>query len=332
MKDTSSQLEEEIAKPGFWDDNIRAQEITKELSDTKNTLSRYEDLRNEISDTKELYQLMGEVEDITEEIDSLKKRLDELEIQFILDDKDDKKDAILSIHPGAGGTEACDWAEMLLRMYLRWVERRNFSSNILDLEPGDVAGIKDVTIEVKGRYAYGYLKPEIGIHRLVRISPFDSGARRHTSFASCFVYPVVEDTKEFEIKDSELRMGTFRSSGPGGQNVNKLNTAVRITHIPTGIVVTCQSERSQYQNRVNALKVLRSKLYEMKKEEEREKLQKLEKKKTEIGWGREIRSYVFHPYKLIKDHRTELRTSDVDRVMDGDLDEFIMEWLLTKNQ
>lgn len=297
----------------------------------ENTLTLYEYLKKDINDTKELAALMDDTEDLTKEIEHLRKRLNQFEIQFLLNDRDDKNDAILSIHPGAGGTEACDWAEMLLRMYLRWVESHKFKSNILDLEPGDVAGIKDVTVEVKGKYAYGYLKSETGVHRLVRISPFDSGARRHTSFASCFVYPVIEDTKEIEIKDSELKMDTFRSSGPGGQNVNKLNTAVRITHIPSNIVVTCQSERSQYQNRVNALKVLRAKLYEMKKEEEQEKLQKLAKKKTEIGWGQEIRSYVFHPYKLIKDHRTGHKTGNVDRVMDGEIDDFIMECLLSKN-
>jgi len=273
---------------------------------------------------------MGEDKEITKEIESLEKRLSEVELQFMLRDEDDKRDAILAIHPGAGGTEACDWAEMLLRMYLKWVERHKFLANILDLEPGDVAGIKDATIEIKGKYTYGYLKSETGIHRLVRISPFDSGARRHTSFASCFVYPVIEDMVEVELKESDLKMDSFRSSGPGGQNVNKLNTAVRITHISSGIVVTCQSERSQYQNRTNALKVLRAKLYEMKREEERKKLEKLEKGKTEIGWGREIRSYVLHPYKLIKDHRSGYETSAVEKVMDGDIDDFIKEWLLLK--
>ncbi len=300
------------------------------MSNIKNTLSLYENLEGDIRDTKELFSLMGEGEDITGEIESLERRLGEVELRFMLKDENDKRDAILTIHPGAGGTEACDWAEMLLRMYLRWAERHKFSTKVLDLEPGDVAGIKDITVEVKGEYAYGYLKSEVGVHRLVRISPFDSGARRHTSFASCFVYPVVEKTGEVELKEGDLKMETFRSSGPGGQNVNKLNTAVRITHIPTGIVVTCQSERSQYQNRVNALKVLLAKLYEKKKEEERKKLEKLEKGKTEIGWGREIRSYVLHPYKLIKDHRTGCETGAVDRVMDGDIDNFIKEWLLLR--
>lgn len=300
------------------------------MSNIKNTLSLYENLEGDIRDTKELCSLMGEDEDMTGEIESLGRRLGEVELRFMLKGEDDKRDAILIIHPGAGGTEACDWAEMLLRMYLRWAERHKFSTKVLDLEPGDVAGIKDVTVEVKGEYAYGYLKSEVGVHRLVRISPFDSGARRHTSFASCFVYPVVEKTGGVELEEGDLKMETFRSSGPGGQNVNKLNTAVRIIHIPTGIVVTCQSERSQYQNRVNALKVLLAKLYEKKKEEERKKLEKLEKGKTEIGWGREIRSYVLHPYKLIKDHRTGCETGAVDRVMGGDIDNFIKEWLLLK--
>lgn len=300
------------------------------MADIKNTLSLCDSLSKDIQDTKELYSLMEDDKDIANEIESLEKRLTEIELQFILKDEDDKRDAILNIHPGAGGTEACDWAEMLLRMYLRWSERHKFSTNILNLEPGDVAGIKDTTIEIKGKYVYGYLKSETGVHRLVRISPFDSGARRHTSFASCFVYPVIEDTVEIELKESDLKMDSFRSSGPGGQNVNKLNTAVRITHIPTGIVVTCQSERSQYQNRTNALKVLRAKLYEMKREEERKKLEKLQKGKTEIGWGREIRSYVLHPYKLIKDHRSGYETSAVEKVMDGEIDDFIKEWLLLK--
>ncbi len=300
------------------------------MADIKNTLSLYDSLSKDIQDTKELYSLMEDDKDIANEIESLEKRLTEIELQFILKDEDDKRDAILNIHPGAGGTEACDWAEMLLRMYLKWSERHKFSTNILNLESGDVAGIKDTTIEIKGKYVYGYLKSETGVHRLVRISPFDSGARRHTSFASCFVYPVIEDTVEIELKESDLKMDSFRSSGPGGQNVNKLNTAVRITHIPTGIVVTCQSERSQYQNRTNALKVLRAKLYEMKREEERKKLEKLQKGKTEIGWGREIRSYVLHPYKLIKDHRSGYETSAVEKVMDGEIDDFIKEWLLLR--
>lgn len=300
------------------------------MSSIKNTLSLFESLERDIQDTKELYSLMRDDKDITKEIESLEKRLSEVELQFMLRDEDDKRDAILNIHPGAGGTEACDWAEMLLRMYVRWSERHRFSKNILDLEPGDVAGIKDATVEIKGKYAYGYLKSETGIHRLVRISPFDTGARRHTSFASCFVYPVIEESGKVELEESDLKMDTFRSSGPGGQNVNKLNTAVRITHIPTRIVVTCQSERSQYQNRTNALKVLRAKLYELKREEERKKLEKLEKGKTEIGWGREIRSYILHPYKLIKDHRTGCETSNVERVIDGDIDDFIKEWLLTR--
>ncbi len=298
------------------------------MADIKNTLSVYDSLSKDIQDTRELYSLMEEDKEITKEIESLEKRLSEVELQFMLRDEDDKRDAILAIHPGAGGTEACDWAEMLLRMYLKWAERHKFSANILDLEPGDVAGIKDATVEIKGKYTYGYLKSETGIHRLVRISPFDSGARRHTSFASCFVYPVIEESGEVELKESDLKMDAFRSSGPGGQNVNKLSTAVRITHIPTGIVVTCQSERSQYQNRINALKVLRAKLYEMKREEERKELEKLEKGKREIGWGREIRSYVLHPYKLIKDHRTGCETAAVEKIMDGDIDDFIKEWLL----
>lgn len=246
-----------------------------------------------------------------------------------LNDEDDERDAILTIHPGAGGTESCDWAEMLFRLYTRWMERKNFEFKILDYEPGDVAGLKDATIEVKGKYAYGYLKGETGIHRLVRISPFDANARRHTSFASIFVYPALGEETPVEINETDLKLQTFRSSGPGGQNVNKLSTAVRITHIPTGIIATCQSERSQYQNRQVALHILKAKLYLLQKQEQDKRKKQLEAKKTEIAWGREIRSYVLQPYSLIKDHRTGYETSNVEKVLDGDIDEFIRAYLLT---
>ncbi len=232
--------------------------------------------------------------------------------------------------PGAGGTESCDWASMLLRMYLRWAEREGFSANILSYEPGEVAGIKDAVLEIKGKYAYGYLRAEAGVHRLVRVSPFDANHRRHTSFAACYVYPAVNEDVQIDIKESDIKIQMYRSSGPGGQNVNKLNTAVRIIHIPTGITVTCQSERSQYQNRVNAMRLLRAKLYEKMKREQKEKLEKKLAPKHEIGWSYEIRSYVLHPYKLVKDHRTHYETSNAEDVLDGNLMPFIRAYLLSR--
>jgi len=247
-----------------------------------------------------------------------------------LGEPDDRKNAILTIHPGAGGTESQDWAQMLMRMYLRWIERNDYEQQILDLQPGEEAGIKSVTIEVTGEYAYGYLKAEAGIHRLVRLSPFDFNNRRHTSFASVFVYPEINDEIEININQSDLRVDTYRASGAGGQHVNKTSSAVRITHIPTGIVVQCQSERSQHMNRESALKVLMSRLYQKKKEEEMAKLDKIERNKKDIGWGHQIRSYIFHPYNLVKDHRTGNETSNIQSVMDGDLNDFIKAFLMGK--
>jgi peptide chain release factor 2 len=260
----------------------------------------------------------------------LKKEIDDFEFQTVLSGEDDSKNAILAIHSGAGGTESQDWAQMLLRMYTRWVERRGYKYETIDFMAGEEAGIKGATLEITGEYAYGYLKSESGVHRLVRISPFDANKRRHTSFASVFVYPEIEDNITIEIKDDDIKMETFRASGAGGQHVNKVSSAVRITHIPSGIVVQCQSERSQFRNKENALKVLKSRLYQLYKEQEEKKQEKLESQKKKIEWGSQIRSYVFQPYTMVKDHRTDLETSNVQAVMDGEIDEFIQAYLSSK--
>ena len=322
-------------RANFWDNHEKAQEIMQEIDNRKSVVERWQALDKKFKYAEEMIELMEEeddnqfIEELRGEIKNLKQGLDSLEIESMLSDPDDRLNAILTIHPGAGGTESQDWAQMLMRMYLRWIERRGFKSQILDLQSGEEAGIKSVTLEVAGKYAYGYLKAEVGVHRLVRISPFDANRRRHTSFASVFVYPEVDNEVEITVNPNDLRIDTYRASGAGGQHVNKTSSAVRITHIPTGIVVQCQSERSQYMNRENAMKILMSRLYQKKKEEEQQKLQELENSKKDIAWGSQIRSYVFHPYNMVKDHRTKVETSNIQDVMDGNLDAFIYNYLMS---
>jgi len=324
-------LKNSIRSPDFWNNPEEAQKKSQELSHLKREIEEIEKIKDDLKYLSELEELKDEDTEIMEEFEREKKRLlkqiEELEVKATLNSPEDKKNAILTIHPGAGGTESQDWAQMLLRMYMRWLERKGFRYKIVNLQPGEEAGIKDATIFVEGPYAYGLLKAERGVHRLVRISPFDASRRRHTSFASVFVYPEVEEV-EVEIKEDELKIDTFRSSGPGGQHMQKNETAVRITHIPTGIVVTCQSERSQHQNKLTALKILRARLYEYYKEKEKEKLGEIEKEKDEIAWGRQIRSYILHPYKMVKDHRTGYEVGNAEAVLDGEIDEFIRRYLL----
>ena len=309
----------------------------KRINTLKVDIDSWQQVKSKIDDLNILVNLAEEEDDsegwsdVNKEIGAVGKALSSLEFRTMLSGEDDPRDAILTIHPGAGGTESNDWAQMLLRMYLRYCERAGFKTTILDELPGEAAGIKSATVEVAGDFAFGYLKAEIGVHRLVRISPFDFNSRRHTSFASVFVYPEVETDDEVEINPNDLKIDTFRASGAGGQHINKTDSAVRITHLPTNIVVTCQSERSQFRNRDNAMKILRARLYQKKKEEEEKKRQELEDTKKEIAWGSQIRSYVFHPYNMVKDHRTNIETSNVQAVMDGEIDEFIEGYLLEHN-
>ena len=267
--------------------------------------------------------------EVGRDLELLRVSVRDEELKMMLGSEQDPMNSIVSIHAGAGGTEAQDWAEMLLRMYLRWAERKGFKSTIIDYQPGDEAGVKSVSMTLEGEYAYGYAKAEIGIHRLVRISPFDAGGRRHTSFASVFVYPEVDDEIVVEIDESDLRIDTYRSTGAGGQHVNKTDSAVRLTHFPTGIVVQCQNERSQHKNKAMAMKYLKSRIYELKLQEQNAKLDEVNKLKKDIAWGSQIRSYVLHPYKMIKDHRTNLEVGNVGRVLDGDIDDFIEAYLMS---
>jgi len=322
-----------MEKPDFWHDQKKATNITKELNQLKNQLVQDEKLET-VKDDLETYilllnedfseQLLSEAIETLRDEESL---VDKTEIQFLLNGKTDHNSAILTIHPGAGGTESQDWAEMLFRMYNRWAEKNKFKFEIVDYQSGDEAGLKSVTVEIMGDYVYGYLKTESGVHRLVRISPFNAQGKRQTSFASVFVYPMIEDDIEVEIDPSDLRIDTYRASGKGGQGVNTTDSAVRITHIPTNIIVQCQNERSQLRNREVAMVILKSKLYQHYEEEREKERQKHASTKTDIGWGNQIRSYVFHPYQMVKDHRTDHETGNISSVMDGDLDDFMNAFL-----
>ena len=297
-------------------------------------IDQFQSYKRSVDDLEVWFQLSGEGEAVGEEIqkslEQLKQTVEDAEIKALLSGENDHRNAILTIHPGAGGTESQDWASMLLRMYLRWADVKGYQAQVLDSNPGEEAGISRATIAINGPYAYGYLSAEAGVHRLVRISPFDANKRRHTSFASVFVYPEVDEDIEIKVEDKDLKIDTYRAGGPGGQHVNVTDSAVRITHLPTGIVVQCQNERSQFRNRDAAMKVLKARLYEHHLQAQKEKNQVIEDTKREIGFGSQIRSYVLHPYKMVKDHRTKLEKGDVDRVLDGDLDDFIRVYLLSK--
>ena len=321
-------------KPDFWKDKITASALLKKISILEKEVNLWKTLDSAKNDMEVLLEFAesGDVtlKEVSVDLKKFVLNIQKLELKMILGGEKDTQDAIITIHPGAGGTESQDWAQMLYRMYSRWIERKGFKMDILDYQPGDEAGIKDLTIEVKGEYCYGLLKAEAGVHRLVRISPFDSNNRRHTSFASVFVYPSSEQEIEIEIDQNDIRIDTYRASGAGGQHVNKTDSAIRITHIPTGIVVQCQNERSQHKNKASAIKVLKARLYQEEVEKEKEAMKDLENTKMDIGWGSQIRSYVFHPYNLVKDHRTKEETGNVSSVMDGNLDSFINSYLLSQ--
>lgn len=326
-------LQSKMMASDFWEDNQKAAKITQEHDTIKEVIDNYNTFMHIFSETATILEIITDEPDESLEkeyyqnMESIKTKIDKLEFITLLNEENDSNNAILNIHPGAGGTESCDWAAMLFRLYKRWAEIKNYDVQMLDYQAGDEAGIKNITLLIKGSFAFGYLKCENGIHRLVRISPFDSNARRHTSFASVHVTPEVDDTVDVSIAENDLRIDTYRASGAGGQHVNKTDSAVRITHLPTNIVVTCQNEKSQHQNRENAMKILISRLYELKQMEKEEEIAKLSGEKKEIGWGNQIRSYVFHPYNMVKDHRTKTEIGNIQSVMDGNIDEFILSYL-----
>lgn len=336
MKERVKKLEKESYKEDFWQDIKNAQKTMRELKSLEAKIENYDDLIDALNDLEVLIELSLEEEDFSI-YDEIKKALKKtvaktkrFKLEILLNGEYDGNNAVLSIHSGAGGLEAQDWAEMLLRMYRRWAESKDFSVDTLDIQPDTAGGIKSVTLLVKGFNAYGYLKSEKGVHRLVRISPFDSSGRRHTSFSSVDVYPELDDDIDIDLDPSDLKIDTYRSSGAGGQHVNTTDSAVRITHIPTGVVVQCQNERSQHSNRITAMRMLKAKLVQLKEEEQKEKIEDLHGKYTQIAWGSQIRSYIFHPYNLVKDHRTNVEVGDINSVMDGDIDIFINEYLKQK--
>src|SRR6266571_5293645 len=333
-RDELKRIENQASAPDFWNDQEAAQKLLQQRSRLEQKVGRQEQFESEIADAGVLFEFAEEDEESLRELRALIERLEhevaQTETAMLLSGDNDQLNAICTIHPGAGGTESQDWAEMLLRMYLKWAEQRGFKTEIIEYQPGEEAGLKSVTFRVEGEYAYGLLAAEAGVHRLVRISPFDQAARRHTSFASLFVYPEIDEDIEVEINERDLRVDTYRATGAGGQHINTTDSAVRITHIPTNIVVQCQNQRSQHQNRAVAMQVLRSRLYELELEKRKAETAELEANKQDISFGSQIRSYVLAPYRLVKDARTKLERGDVDAVLNGDIDDFIKAYLLTK--
>ncbi|MGZ5515831.1 MAG: peptide chain release factor 2 [Candidatus Aminicenantales bacterium] len=329
-------LNARLSSPEVWQDQKASQALQQRKKLIEKDVQFFKRILGQKEELEVLTELAAEGESVQTDVDTavlrLEKDLQEAELRALFYDSDDPRDAILTIHPGAGGTESQDWAQMLLRMYLRYAERRGFKAEVLDHQPGEEAGLKSATIRFEGDYAFGNLSQETGVHRLVRISPFDAAKRRHTSFAAVFVYPDVDEDIQIDINPDELRIDTYRASGAGGQHVNRTDSAVRITHIPTGIVVQCQNERSQHKNKAMAMKILKARLYELEKRKQNERLEKLEDAKSDIAWGNQIRSYVLHPYRMIKDLRTRVETGDTDRVLDGDLDEFIKAALVLRKK
>jgi peptide chain release factor 2 len=327
-------IETEASAPDFWNNQEAAQKLLQDRSRLEKKIDRHEHFQSQIDDAQVLFEFAEEDETSIKELQSLLQRLEhdlgQAETEMLLAGDNDRRNAICTIHPGAGGTESQDWAEMLLRMYLKWAEQREFKTEVLEYQPGEEAGLKSVTFRVEGEYAYGLLAAEAGVHRLVRISPFDQAARRHTSFASLFVYPEIDEDIEVDIQDKDLRVDTYRATGAGGQHINTTDSAVRITHLPTGIVVSCQNQRSQHQNRAVAMQVLRSRLYELELEKRQAETAELEANKADISFGSQIRSYVLAPYQLVKDTRTKLERGNVDAVLSGDIDDFITNYLLSK--
>jgi peptide chain release factor 2 len=334
LRDEATKLGEQMSRPGFWDDPERAKEVSARFSRVEARMRLLEGLRGSLTDSEELLELAEDdvdlLSEVEEELSRVERVLEEQEVARLFIGEYDEGDAILTINSGAGGVDSQDWAEMLARMYRRWAEQRGFGLEVIEYTEGEEAGIKSATFTVSGEHAFGLLSAECGVHRLVRISPFDAGSRRHTSFASVAVAPVIDDRVEVDIDEKVLKIDTYRSSGAGGQHVNKTDSAVRITHLPTGIVVQCQNERSQHQNREVAMRILRARLFELERERREHQIASIGGEKADIEWGSQIRSYVLHPYKLVKDHRTGEETANVDRVLDGDLDAFIYAFLKSR--